>query len=73
MSPSTDRVAGRTTMSALLEVDGLVKHFAGRGGATVHAVDGIDFEIARGETHEDAGLADIGRFALNRMKDLVDG
>ena len=42
-------------MSALLEVNDLKKHFAVRSGplglraARVYAVDGVSFEIARGE------------------------
>jgi oligopeptide transport system ATP-binding protein len=34
---------------SVLEVTDLVKHFSGRGGRVVHAVDGVSFTLGRGE------------------------
>src|SRR5262249_18258430 len=65
--PSAHRVASHTSMSALLEVDGLVKHFDGRGGTTVHAVDGISFSIAPGETLALVGESGWRRAATGRL------
>jgi len=60
-------VAGITSMSALLEVDGLVKHFPGRGGTTVHAVDDISFTIASGETLALVGESGCGKSTTGRL------
>ncbi|MBS0520867.1 MAG: dipeptide ABC transporter ATP-binding protein [Proteobacteria bacterium] len=66
-------------MSALLEVRGLVKHFPVTGGAFgrvsghVRAVDGIDFEVAAGETlalvgESGCGKSTVGRLALRLIE-----
>jgi oligopeptide/dipeptide ABC transporter ATP-binding protein len=54
-------------MTALLEVDGLVKHFKGRGGTTVHAVDGISFSIAAGEALALVGESGCGKSTTARL------
>jgi peptide/nickel transport system ATP-binding protein len=58
-------------MSALLEVNDLKKHFpVGRGflkpSAWVYAVDGISFEIARGETLSLVGESGCGKSTVGR-------
>src|SRR5437588_12253150 len=67
----------------LLEVNDLKKHFRVRGGflgrarAWVYAVDGISFEIARGETlslvgESGCGKSTVGR-AILRLFDITAG
>ena len=58
----------RSTGEPLLKVDGLVKHFPipGRfltasGGGSVKAVDGVSFEVARGETLGMVGESGCGK------------
>jgi len=56
----------------LLEVSGLTKHFPIRGGllgratARVHAVDGVSFGIARGETLSLVGESGCGKSTVGR-------
>src|SRR5947208_7910881 len=69
-------------MSALLELNDLKKHFpVGRGflkpSAWVYAVDGVSFEIARGETlalvgESGCGKSTVGR-AILKLFDVTDG
>jgi peptide/nickel transport system ATP-binding protein len=69
--------------AALLEVEGLKKHFPLRGGffggitGHVHAVDGVSFAIAKGETlalvgESGCGKSTVGK-AILRLFDLTDG
>ena len=59
-------------MTALLDVQGLVKHFPVRGGvlgravAQVRAVDGVSFGIARGETLSLVGESGCGKSTVGR-------
>src|SRR6201991_990496 len=69
-------------MSALLEINDLKKHFpVGRSffkpSAWVYAVDGVSFEIARGETlslvgESGCGKSTVGR-AILRLFDITGG
>ncbi|SDU64126.1 ABC transporter ATP-binding protein [Jiangella alkaliphila] len=58
---------------AVLEVDGLVKHFStggdflGRHRSTVHAVDGVSFSIRRGETLGLVGESGCGKSTVSRL------
>jgi peptide/nickel transport system ATP-binding protein len=69
-------------VSPLLEVNDLKKHFSVRGGllsprATVYAVDGVSFQLDRGETlalvgESGCGKSTIGR-AILRLFDITAG
>jgi oligopeptide/dipeptide ABC transporter ATP-binding protein len=58
---------------ALLEVEGLVKHFPvrsgvfGRTSAHVHAVDGVDFHVKQGETLAIVGESGCGKSTVGRL------
>src|SRR5207302_2381326 len=62
---------GRRRMSALLEVNDLKKHFRVRGRflgtpAWVYAVDGVSFDIERGETLSLVGESGCGKSTIGR-------
>jgi len=70
-------------MTPLLEVNGLKKHYALRGGlfggvtGYVYAVDGVTFSVAKGETlsivgESGCGKSTVGRTIL-RLTDATDG
>jgi oligopeptide transport system ATP-binding protein len=70
-------------MTPLLRVNNLVKHFPvrrgffGRASATVHAVDGVSFELQAGETmalvgESGCGKSTVGRLVL-RLLDATSG
>ena len=60
-------------MSALLEVEGLAKHFPvksgvfGRISAHVRAVDGVDFHVEEGETLAIVGESGCGKSTVGRL------
>jgi len=60
-------------MSALLEVEGLTKHFPvksgifGRTSAHVRAVDGVDFHVKEGETLAVVGESGCGKSTVGRL------
>src|SRR5204863_1228652 len=73
----------RRMSAALLQVNDLKKHFRLRGGflgrtpAYVYAVDGVSFQIARGETlslvgESGCGKSTVGR-AILRLFDITGG
>jgi len=53
-------------MSALLEVDGLVKTYVDRRGRRVRAVDGVSFTLATGEVLGIVGESGCGKTTLGR-------
>ncbi|MEA5501810.1 oligopeptide/dipeptide ABC transporter ATP-binding protein [Halotia wernerae UHCC 0503] len=53
-------------MSALLEVDGLVKTYLDRRGRRVRAVDGVSFTLASGEVLGIVGESGCGKTTLGR-------
>ncbi len=53
-------------MSALLEVDGLVKTYLDRRGRRVRAVDGVSFTLATGEVLGIVGESGCGKTTLGR-------
>lgn len=59
--------------TALLEVKGLVKHFplkkdiVGRGGGVVRAVDGVSFQVKKGETLGVVGESGCGKSTTARL------
>jgi oligopeptide/dipeptide ABC transporter ATP-binding protein len=64
---------GADTSPVMLRVDGLVKHFGGRRrgvfspAPVVHAVDGVDIEVRRGETLGLVGESGSGKSTFARL------
>lgn len=51
----------------LLTIRGLTKHFPLKNGATVRAVDGVDFEVLKGETLGVVGESGCGKSTTARL------
>jgi oligopeptide transport system ATP-binding protein len=67
---ATDRHATTPSPPILLEARGLVKRFAigrGRSRRVVHAADGVDLDIAAGETHGLVGESGSGKTTTGRL------
>ncbi|GAA4107226.1 ABC transporter ATP-binding protein [Aminobacter aganoensis] len=57
---------------AVLEVRGIVKHFQTRGGAIARAVNGVSFDLAKGETLGLIGESGCGKSTLARVLARLD-
>ena len=55
------------SVTGLLQVRGLAKRFGGRRGAVVKAVDGVDLDLADGETLGVVGESGCGKSTLGRL------
>jgi oligopeptide/dipeptide ABC transporter ATP-binding protein len=62
-----------TAATPLLRVDAIVKHFPvqaglfGRGGKVIHAVDGVSFDLGRGEPLALVGESGCGKSTVGRL------
>jgi len=54
-------------VSALLRIESLSKHFGLRGGGRLHAVDGVNFELAHGEALGLVGESGCGKSTLAQL------
>jgi lipoprotein-releasing system ATP-binding protein len=63
--------AGKRTTGPLMRVEGLVKHYAD-AGRTVRVLEGVDFEIAHGETIAVVGESGVGKSTLLHLLGALD-
>ena len=73
-TPTTEPASSPSTGSEpLLKVEGLVKHFPISGGflskstSAVQAVDGVDFDVRKGETFSIVGESGCGKSTTARL------
>ncbi|MCA1482064.1 ATP-binding cassette domain-containing protein, partial [Bradyrhizobium sp. NBAIM08] len=62
----TEDVHGWATVSPLLELHDVVKHFPAGSGKTVHSVDGVDLAVRKGEVLGLVGESGCGKSTLAR-------
>lgn len=65
--PSSDHSPAGETVRPAIDVENLVKHYRGRDGSLVRAVDGVSFQVLPAETVGLLGANGAGKTTLLRM------
>ncbi|MGK7376342.1 ABC transporter ATP-binding protein [Planococcus sp. 1R117A] len=66
IQPSTKKRQKKELTERLLEVKGLKQHFKGKGNSWIKAVDGVTFDIYKGETFGLVGESGCGKSTTGR-------